>query len=44
MSLQRGLSIDDAKKLADEKYPVSEKYLEYEKRLKNPPPRETTAG
>lgn len=34
MSLQRGLSIADAKKITDEKFPASKEYLEYESRLK----------
>jgi hypothetical protein len=34
LSLQKGLSITEARKITDEEYPVSEEYLEYEKGLK----------
>lgn len=44
ISLQAGLSIQTARKITDEKYPVSEEYREYEKELKDPPSREATAG
>lgn len=34
LSLQKGLSISEARKITDEKYPVSEEYREYEEGLK----------
>jgi len=40
MSLQDGLSISEARKITDDRYPVSEEYREYEKGLKDPTSRE----